>query len=263
MMNIGLALSGGGARGLAHLGVLKAFEESGITINEISGTSAGAIAGAFYNYGYKPDEIFEIITKKGFLKSVRPAWAWTGLLSLDGFKEMLFQHMPENSFEALKKPLTIAATEIRLGKVVYFNRGELIPAIIASSSIPALFNPLRVEQNSYVDGGLMDNLPVRPLVGKCEFIIGSHCNPVDQQFDMKNAKEVIERSLLLAINVATSHSKSHCNILIEPPDLGRFTTFDLSKGKIIYDIGYEYTMAHMKDYQHLIEQHAKIKADEF
>jgi NTE family protein len=250
-MKFGLALSGGGVRGMAHLGIIKALEEFGVTFSSVSGTSAGAIAGAFYCSGYTPDEIFSIISKTGFLKSVRPAWSWAGLLNLDGFREMLYKYLPENDFARLNIPLTVAATEIRLGKIVYFNEGELIPAVIASSSIPALFNPVVLQDQVFVDGGIMDNLPVRPLVGKCDFIVGSHCNPVEQRFDIKNVKEVTERSLLMAINVNTSHSKTHCNVVIEPPDLGRFSTFDVAKGKEIFEIGYAFTKKHFtpKDFE--------------
>lgn len=239
-MKVGLALSGGGARGFAHLGILKALEEFGIQISQVSGTSAGAIAGAFYCYGYKPDQILEIISTTGFLKSVRPAWAWTGLLSMDGFKAVLLKYLPKNSFESLKIPLTIAATEIRHGRVTYFDSGELVPRIIASSSIPALFNPMTLDGHVYVDGGIMDNMPVRPLVGKCDFIIGSHCNPVGEFLDIRNVKEITVRSLLIAINMNSSHSKVQCNVAIEPPNLSKFSTFDLSRGKEIFEIGYEF-----------------------
>lgn len=245
-MKIGMALSGGGARGFAHLGVLKALEEMGVVVSEVSGTSAGAIAGAFYCSGYKPDQILEIVTSTGFLKSVRPAWSWIGLLSLDGFKEVMHKYITEDSFESLKTPLTVAATEIKQGKITYFDSGELISRVIASSTIPALFNPMVLDGHVYVDGGIMDNLPVRPLVGKCDVIIGSHSNPVEQLFDIKSVKEVTERSLLIAINVTSSFSKSHCNIVIEPPDLGKFSTFDLSRGKEIFDIGYHYTKNNYK-----------------
>jgi NTE family protein len=240
MGKIGLALSGGGARGFAHLGIIKALGEMGVQISEVSGTSAGAIAGAFYCSGYSPDEILGIITSTGFLKSVRPAWSWTGLLSMDGFKDVMHKYIPKDSFESLQIPLTVSATEIRHGKVTYFDSGELISRVIASSSIPALFDPMILDGHVYVDGGLMDNLPVRPLVGKCDFIIGSHSNPVEQRFDIKNVKEVTERSLLIAINVNSSFSKAQCNVYIEPPELGKFSTLDLSRGKEIFDIGYQF-----------------------
>lgn len=242
-MKIGLALSGGGARGFAHLGVLKALEEFDVKIDCLSGTSAGSIVGAFYAHGYTPEETLEILVGAGILKSVRPAWSWTGLLSLDGFKETLRKHLPGNSFESLKRPLTIAATEIRLGKIVYFSEGELIPAIIASSSIPAIFDPVHYRDNVYIDGGVLDNLPVRPLVGKCDFIIGVHSNAIGEKFDIKSAKEVTVRSLLMAINVNTSISKTHCNIVIEPPDLGSYSPLDISKARELFDIGYQFTKA--------------------
>lgn len=256
-MKVGLALSGGGARGMAHLGVLKALEEFGIPVAAISGTSAGSIAGAFYCSGYKPDEILEIITRTGFLKSVRPAWAWTGLLSMDGFRSVMHQYIPHNSFEALKIPLTTAATEIRLGKVQYFNSGELIASVIASATIPALFNPIIMNGHTYVDGGIMDNLPVQPLVGHTDFIIGSHCSPVAERFDIRSVKDITERSLLIAINVNSSISKKSCSLVIEPPELAKFSTFDLAKGKEIFDIGYSFTRNNFKAIDFQINQHER------
>jgi NTE family protein len=245
-MKIGLVLSGGGARGFAHLGVIKALEEFGLTFSEVSGTSAGSIAGAFYCNGYTPDQILEMVSSTGFLRAVRPAWSWTGLLSMDGLRDVMLKHLAHNTFEQLKTPLTIAATDILNGRVTYFDSGELVPRIVASSSIPALFNPVILDGHVYVDGGIIDNLPVRPLVGKCDFIIGSHCNPVEQRIDIKNVKEVMERSLLIAINVNSGISKTHCNVVIEPKDLGKFTTFDLARAKEIFDIGYNHVKNNYK-----------------
>jgi NTE family protein len=261
-MKVGLVFSGGGARGFAHLGVLKALNELKIPIHELAGTSAGAIAGAFHGHGYAPEETFGIISKTGFLKSVRPAWTWTGLLSLDGLRDVLFKYLPENDFSALKIPLVIAATEIRLGKIVYFNSGELVPAIIASSTIPTLFSPYNKSGQLFVDGGLMDNFPVRPLVGKCDVIIGSHCNPVAENFDARNVKEVTERSLNLAINASTQHSKTHCSIVIEPPGLGKYSTFDLGKATEIYEYGYRHTLSISAKIEEVFNDYEKI-SDEF
>lgn len=262
-MKIGLALSGGGARGIAHLGVIQALEELNLQFYSVSGTSAGSIAGAFYCAGYKPKEILDIILSMGFIKSVRPAWSWTGLLSMDGFREVLLKHIPHNAFEKLNISLTVAATEIRLGKVIYFSEGELAPAVIASSSIPALFNPVHLNGHVLVDGGLMDNLPVRPLVGKTDFIIGSHCNPVAQRFDIKNVKEVAERSLLIAINVNTAHSKTHCNFIFEAPELGKFSTFDLDKGREIFAIGYKNAKNKLSELESVLNEHERSNSREF
>src|SRR5687767_1894310 len=148
-MKIGLVLSGGGARGICHLGVIKALEELNVRVDQIAGTSAGAITGAMYSYGYKPDEIMKIITSTSFSKSLKFAWTWMGLLSLDGLRDIIMKYIPENSFESLKIPLTIAATEIKKGKIEYFTQGELAQAIMASSCVPAVFNPVQFNGGLY------------------------------------------------------------------------------------------------------------------
>ena len=122
-MNTGLVLSGGGARGVCHLGVMKALDELGIRIDYIAGTSAGSVAGCLYSYGYKPDEILKMIQSISFFKSLKLAWTWTGLLSFEGLGEALLKYIPENTFECLKIPVTLAATEIRKGRIEYFSTG--------------------------------------------------------------------------------------------------------------------------------------------
>jgi NTE family protein len=240
-MKTGLVLSGGGARGICHLGVLKALDEFGVKIDYISGTSAGTITGCLYSYGYKPDEIVQMITATSFAKSLRLAWTWRGLLSLEGLKDILLKFIPENSFDSLKIPVTIAATEIKKGKIEYFTQGELAPAILASCCVPAVFNLFEFNGGLYADGGILDNLPVKGIYDKCDFIIGSHCNFIRSEVDLKNFRTVIERSLLMAISGNTAISKTLCHILIEPPEIGKYSGFDVSKAKEIFDIGYQYT----------------------
>lgn len=241
-MKIGLVLSGGGARGVAHIGVIKALEEMGVNISMVSGTSAGAIVGALYASGLKADAIFEIIKNLSIFKSVRPAWAWSGLLTMDGLRELLLKHIPENKFESLKLPLTVAATEIKKGKIEYFSEGELIPAVVSSCSIPAIFNPVQYRGGLYVDGGLFDNMPVRPIKDKCDFVVGSHCNHISHDFDLKSLKTVIERSLLLAIYANTQASRSLCDVVIEPPHMDRYSSFEIAKAQEIFEAGYHFTI---------------------
>ncbi len=249
MKEIGLVLSGGGARGVAHIGVIQALEEKGMRFSLVSGTSAGSVVGALYAHGYSPQEIFEIIKQISIFKSVRPAWTWSGLLRMDGLEELLKKYLPENNFSSLNKPLTIAATEIKKGEIAYFTEGELIPAIMASCCIPAVFNPIHLGGSLYVDGGLLDNLPVAPIRHKCEIVVGSHCNRVSTTFDATNVKVVIERSLLIAIGANTMHSKSMCDIVVEPPGLDKFGSFDIGKAKEIFEIGYKFTKANIHESQ--------------
>jgi NTE family protein len=240
-MRRGLVLSGGGARGVAHVGVLKALDEMGIEFHQISGTSSGSIVGALYAYGYKPDKIFELIKNLSIFKSVRPAFAWTGLLKMDGLQELLLKNIPDNNFNKLKIPLTIAATDIRKGQIHYFTEGDLVPAIVSSCSIPAVFNPVSLNGNLYVDGGLVDNLPVKPIRAKCDFIVGSHCNHISPDFDVSNIKLVVERSLLIAIHANIEVSSGLCDVFIEPPRMDRFSSLDLSKAQEIFEFSYRFT----------------------
>jgi NTE family protein len=240
-MTRGLVLSGGGARGIAHIGVLKALEEMDIRFDRISGTSAGSIVGALYACGHTPDQIFELVKNLSIFRSVRPAFAWTGLLTMDGLKELLMKRIPANSFEELQIPLTVAATNIRMGKIKYFSEGELIPAIVSSCSIPAIFNPVSFGGHLYVDGGLVDNLPVKPIRSQCDMIVGLHCNHISSDFDVTNIKLVIERSLLISIYANTEISRGLCDVFIEPPRMDRFSSMDTSKAQEIFDFSYQFT----------------------
>jgi NTE family protein len=254
-MKIGLVLSGGGARGITHLGVIKALEEFGLAFHEIAGTSAGAIIGSMYSYGHTPDEILKIISSISFFRSLRPAWALTGLLSMDSLRDVLLKHLPDNNFSTLKIPMTIAATDIRKGRIVYFAQGELIPAILASCCIPAVFSPVHFNDEVYVDGGLLDNLPVKSIRDRCDFVIGSHCNHIGPEFDIKNVRTVIERSLLMTINCNTITSKTMCNVLIEPTEVGKISAFELARAKDLFEIGYKFTKANFKpgDFERKLE----------
>lgn len=226
---------------MCHLGVIKALEEFGVKFSFISGTSAGSVVGCLYSYGYSPDEILKIIQSTSFFKSLKLAWTWTGLLSFDGLRDALLKYIPENTFECLKIPVTLAVTEIKKGRIEYLSQGELMVPIQASCSVPAVFQPVQYQGGVYVDGGILDNLPVKAIYDKCDFVIGSHCNFITSEFDIKNFRNVIERTLLMAINGNTMISKTLCHVLIEPPDVGLYSGFDLSKASEIFEIGYQYT----------------------
>ena len=248
-MKIGIALSGGGARGVAHLGVLKALEEKGVVISAVSGTSAGSIVGAMYAYGYSPDEIFDILMKTSFLRKMRPALAMTGLLNIEKLRKFFLEYLPENDFGLLKKKLAVAATEVNKGQITYFSEGELITPILASCCVPILFNPVKCRGGLYVDGGLLDNLPVEPIKSSVDFMIGSHTNPIDDNFNVKNAKVVIERSLLMAISGSTEIKKSLCDVVIEPEMLKKFAGSEINKAKEIFEVGYDYTIENFERFK--------------
>lgn len=238
---IGLALSGGGARGIAHLGVIKALEEMGVAIHHLSGTSFGAMMATLYAYGLPPDRILDLIINTRFFSSLRPAWTLKGLINLERLSDILLKIIPENNFSCLKTPVTVTATNLSKGTVEYFDSGELIPAVLASCCVPVVFNPMILNGHVYVDGGIMDNLPTRPLRDKCDILIASNCNNVSSDFDVRNFRSVVERSLLMAINGNTTISKNISDVVIEPPGLGSISVFDVGKAVEVFERAYEFT----------------------
>lgn len=240
MTNYALILSGGGARGIAHLGVIQALGEHDIKPTAISGTSAGAIVGAFYASGYTPTEILDIICKTKFFKLLRPALSTSGLLQIDSLGQM-FQEYLADSFEDLKIPLTINATNLDKGETTFFSEGELIKPILAASCIPAVFKPIKINGHRYVDGGMLNNLPVEPFLNTSHKMIGIHTNPIDHDFQGTNAKVIIERCLLMAISGNIDKRVDKCHYFIEPNLLGKYGSMDTSKAKELFEIGYTYT----------------------
>jgi NTE family protein len=239
-MTIGLVLSGGGARGIMHLGVIKALQERGIQPDFMAGTSAGAIAGALIADGHTPDEILSFLLKTNFLKYLRPSFNGPGLLRMDKVEELYHELLPHNSFEKLKIPLTVAATDIEAGETVYFHSGELIRPLMASSCLPGVFEPIRFRKKMFVDGAILNNLPIEPLLEqKADFIIGANCNPFAFEKPITSTRNVVERSLVLAVRNKTQERIRQCHLVFEPKEVGRYDIFDVRKAREIFMVGYQ------------------------
>ncbi len=251
-MKIGLALSGGGARGISHLGVLQLFEEIGLKIDSISGSSAGAIAGALFAVGYSPKEILELIISTKVYKMLRPALSKTGLLNLHKTERVFLKYFPDDDFSQLSIPLFVAATDLNKGTTTFFSRGPLIKPLLASASVPVIFEPVIIKNTAYIDGGILNNLPIEPLQDRCQRIIGLNSNPIGSDFQVTNVKDLVERSLLLAITNHTHTKASACHLFLEPPQLGKYKIFDFGKAREIFDIGYNYAKENLGKLEELI-----------
>ncbi len=240
---LGITLSGGGARGFAHIGVLKALNENGIFPGVVSAASAGSIVGTLYADGYSPDEIYDIFAKLDvykILRFYRPAF---GVLRADGLQKALHQHLRARTFSELKVPLYICATNFTKAHVEYFSEGELIPAVMASSAIPMILKPVLFNGEYYVDGGLMNNLPVEPLLPICDDIIGVNVNPVSEAKRFSSFRNYADRVMHLAVRANVQPNISKCDIYIEPPGLMDYHIFKVSSARQIFEIGYKHTQS--------------------
>lgn len=248
MAQLGLALSGGGARGIAHLGVLAALDEMELPIGQMAGVSSGAIAGVFYAAGFPPREILRLLMSTSIMRLTRPAFSRFGLLHFDAVKQLLASHLGDCvCFEDLKLPLTLVATDLMAGESVYFNAGALLLPLLASSAVPVVYQPVDYQGRQLVDGGLLNNLPVEPLLGQEGLrVVGVHCNPIDREARIPTFRRLIERTLHLAINANTTARKSQCALLLEPPELRHYRPLSYRQGPEIFEIGYRFTLNHAK-----------------
>ena len=239
--NIGIVLSGGGFKGVAHVGALQALNEAGITPKFVSGTSAGAIAGALYAGGYPPNEIKNFFTKTPLFKFNRFTRSKAGFLDSEKFHNDFASFFPENSFESLEKKLFVTATNLVEGTVKIFSSGALIKPLLASAAFPGVFTPVLVDGELYSDGGILNNFPVEPLEKHCDFIIGVDVTPLKKPkiTDFKHSYNVMQRAYYLRAVPNSAIKFKRCDMIIQPKKLvnhGLFNTSDLEK---VYDLGYQ------------------------
>jgi NTE family protein len=235
----GIILSGGGVRGFAHAGILKALNEAEIYPDVIAGVSAGAIVGALYADGHSPDEIFQFFKEdKSFFKYAKIRIPGKGLFKTVGLRDSISKHLKNEKLEDLEIPLIIAATNMSRGEVVYFDKGKILDRVMASAAIPVLFEPVEIDGDLYVDGGVLDNFPVTPLVKKCKQLIGVSLNPIHPEEDFDNLFKIAERTFRLSVSSNISPKISLCDQLFEPEELGEFGLLDASKGEKIFELGY-------------------------
>jgi len=183
--------------------------------------------------------IGKIFSQEGsFFKFVKIKLPGKGLFKTVGLNDNLSEHLKAKNIEDLEIPLIIAATNMSKGEVVYFNRGKILDRVLASDAIPVLFEPVEIDGDLYIDGGVVDNFPVTPLVKKCRELIGISLNPIHPEKEFKHLFSIAERSFRLGVSSNISSKISFCDQLFEPDELGDFGLLDASNGEQIFEIGY-------------------------
>lgn len=243
---LGVVLSGGGTRGFAHVGFLKALNEEGIFPDVISGASAGSIAGSLYADGYTPDEMAKFFKESKLRKYIEFVKPNGGMVKLSGLMKMLAAGLKAKNFEELKTPLYIAVCNLNKGEVEYISSGNLTKFVIASSTIPGLFQPVMIDEHYYVDGGAMDNLPISPLEGQCDCIIGQYVNPIIPIDKIGNLIQIIDRTMHMMMVPDVRNKKNKFDLLIMPDELSKYGLLSVKDRDKIIDIGYRATKKALK-----------------
>lgn len=255
-INIGIALGGGGARGIFHIGVLKALMENSIRPSYVAGTSSGSIVGVLYAAGLSADEMISFAKFGSTIKILRIGNPLRGLINMTMLKKRLRTVLKSNKFEDLKYPLIITASDLQKGTLTLCETGDLVRSVMASCSVPMIFEPVELNGSQHVDGGLFMNLPAEPLRSKVDVLIGSSVLPV------KNA-EVKELSSLFGIGqrvfdigVANTSraSRSLCDVIIESDDIVDFQVYNFSRVDELVSLGYKTGLEKITEIKNRIEE---------
>jgi len=234
----GLVLSGGGTRGFAHLGVIAALNEKGIYPEVISGTSAGAIVGAFIAGQKSPEEVMKIFKKGWFFQYTKLNLPVNGLLKLDGLREIIEDEVEYKNIEELPVPFYVAVANMNKGAVEYKNSGPLGKTVLASSSIPVLFAPVEINGQYYVDGGLMDNIPIEPIKNDCQQIIVVNIAPLNPREKFKNLIQIASRTFYMSVNANMNLVQKYASVFIEPEGIDQYDILSRSHADQLFELGY-------------------------
>lgn len=239
-MKIGLALSGGAARGIAHIGVLMYLEERGVKPCCIAGTSAGSIVGALYCSGKNIDQIKENIAKMSWKELIKITIPRKGLINSSRLLEVIKEQIGEITFEELEIPLIVNAVDLINGEEVVFEEGPVAEAVYASCAIPGIFTPVKWKGRLLVDGGLLDNVPAALMKNRgIDYIIAVNVGaqqPLQKEPD--NIFEVLIQSFDIIRRQRDLPAYEYADTLIEP-DLGDFSFWDNSQLNSIIKRGYD------------------------
>lgn len=247
MKRLGLALGGGGARGVAHIAYLKAAEETGVKPAVISGTSSGALVGALYAGGMKPDDIYSVVQnlfggKKNFGYVFRRVKLMSSVFVSSGVKNYIADILPKKRFEDLYIPLKVVAVNFCSLEETVFEKGDLLGALMGSIAYPRVFGPQLVEGEYYIDGGAVNLVPFDIIRSDCDVLAA-----IDVSMAKPRQLSPSIRSSARATWAATMNSLISLRMrnspveIFERPDIINVSTMDFHKYKYVYERALEFT----------------------
>jgi len=240
----GLALSGGGTRGAAHIGVIKALEESGIEPDIISGCSAGALVGALYAANHSADDIYYFFKHTSLFSHPSLTINHPGFFESNKYIEDLAPLFPDDRFEALNKKLKVYSTDLVKGTLVEHESGPVTNCVIASCAIPGIFTPVEMNGQMLSDGGIINVFPVSKIRKETENILGVLITApgVKTREQIKNTRHVLDRAFLLNIHSKAETEARLCDWLINPEEIGGYKIISKKNLQEMYQIGYDHAI---------------------
>jgi NTE family protein len=255
MLPVGLALSGGTAKAVTHIGVIKALTEENVPISQIAGTSGGAMVGAFYASGMPLASLIELSNNLSWGKLISIRLSRLGFISSKRIEDFVKGIIGDVTFEDLKMPLHVVATDLETGRKHVFNSGPVARAVRASCSIPQIFLPVEIDGCYYVDGGFAEYLPVGTLHEIDEMmVIGSHLAHTKGIY--RRPRNYLQLAMHIMGLVAKTNyviSREHADVLIHP-HMDDFSPFNFDTAQSMNDLGYRMTKEAMPEIRRVWKQ---------
>ena len=261
---VGLVMSGGGIRGLAHVGVLQVLREHNIHISHYAGSSAGALVGVLAASDCSIEQMLEFWTESNPFHIRHLALGQSGLFNPLTYIKRLKEFVPYDSFEELPATLTVAVTAMLEGRAHYASKGELWPLVLASATYPFVFSPIQYEGEIYMDGGITDNFPSQTIRERCDVLLGINVSPSRQlaMEDMGGVRDIVERIMDLQFGVKMDQKDELCDLMVVPQYLEAYGAFDTEGALKIYEQGLDAGREALPAIQRLLEEFSQNPSPE-
>ena len=245
---IGLALSGGGARGFAHLGALYALEELGIRPDIVAGVSAGSIAATLYGSGLKPMEIMRCFMKARFWDFCEINMPSAGFFTMNGFQEFMKENLLVKRLDDCPTPTVVCATDLDHCVPVQWRQGTIAPRVMASCCMPVVFKPIVIDGVHYVDGGVLHNVPAWAIRNETSHLIGINVSPQTKpQRTSGNIIDVASRSFHLMSRNNAENDIKLCDTIVSVDSIADMGVFTLKEKERMFKSGYYATKKALAD----------------
>ena len=245
---LGIALSGGGARGFAHAGALKAIEEAGLKPDIIAGVSAGAIVSVLYAAGERPNDMLRLFSERAFTDFASLQLGSGGLFGIEKFKNFIMKAIGgDRNLEDFNIPVYLGVTDLAHGVPHEFHTGPAGVRMMASCSIPVVFKPVRIDGTYYVDGGVLRNHPAWIIRDKCETLIGVNVSPMDLTHKSNTILGVALRTYNMMLKAKRAEDMALCDVSVQTPEISHYSPFNLKLIKNVFESGYMHMRRALRD----------------
>ncbi len=239
MSEISLALSGGAARGAYHLGVLQYIDDMGINVKAICGTSIGAIIGTSYAAGVSPSRQLEIFKSREFKNIFSFNFFRKSIFGINEKAAIMDKLLPIDNLEDLSIPVYFTAVDLKSGKELYYSSGKVPEICMASSALIPMFKPVEYDGLMLADGGLINHMPIKPLLKYPHPIVGVNLHPLTISHKQNNIYNLIKRAIYLKTYSSSQDSQKKCDIFITNDKLRNYSLFSLKHLDEIFELGYQ------------------------